>query len=301
MNAGWDRMDRRKLTRLLAALAAAALVLLGGIELYRRQGTPVPVLMYHHFMDVDSSDVDTIVTVKRFREQLLALKAAGYTPVDPFEIADHVENGTPLPDKPVLITMDDGYISNLELAAPVLEECGMKATVFVIGATVGRTTYPGSETVLDPPRFSWEQVRPWVEKGVLCVQSHTYEMHHRSGGEWDRDGVLKKPGEGERDYRAALTADVERAKSELEDGLDVPLIAVAFPYGLWSRTAVQQFRQAGIKLTFTTHYGCSRVRQGKAGSMQVLDRWWIGDDITGAQLVEGLEKIERRAVCRGGF
>lgn len=294
-------MDRRKLTRLLAALAAAALVLLGGIELYRRQGTPVPVLMYHHFMDVDSSDVDTIVTVKRFREQLLALKAAGYTSVDPFEIADHVENGTPLPDKPVLITMDDGYISNLELAAPVLEECGMKATVFVIGATVGRTTYPGSETVLDPPRFSWEQVRPWVEKGVLCVQSHTYEMHHRSGGEWDRDGVLQKPGEGERDYRAALTADVERAKSELEDGLDVPLIAVAFPYGLWSRTAVQQFRQAGIKLTFTTHYGCSRVRQGKAGSMQVLDRWWIGDDITGAQLVEGLEKIERRAVCRGGF
>ena len=294
-------MDRRKLTRLLAALAAAALVLLGGIELYRRQGTPVPVLMYHHFMDVDSSDVDTIVTVKRFREQLLALKAAGYTPVDPFEIADFVENGTPLPDKPVLITMDDGYSSNLELAAPVLEECGMKATVFVIGATVGRTTYPGSETVLDPPRFSWEQVRPWVEKGVLCVQSHTYEMHHRSGGEWDRDGVLKKPGEGERDYRAALTADVERAKSELEDGLDVPLIAVAFPYGLWSRTAVQQFRQAGIKLTFTTHYGCSRVRQGKAGSLQVLDRWWIGDDITGAQLVEGLEKIERRAVCRGGF
>ena len=83
-------MDRRKLTRLLAALAAAALVLLGGIELYRRQGTPVPVLMYHHFMDVDSSDVDTIVTVKRFREQLLALKAAGYTPVDPFEIADFV-------------------------------------------------------------------------------------------------------------------------------------------------------------------------------------------------------------------
>ena len=85
------------------------------------------------------------------------------------------------------------------------------------------------------------------------------------------DGVLQKPGEGERDYRAALTADVERAKSELEDGSDVPLIAVAFPYGLWSRTAVQQFRQAGIKLTFTTHYGCSRVRQGKAGSMQVLE------------------------------
>ena len=95
--------------------------------------------------------------------------------------------------------------------------------------------------------------------------------------------------------------DLWNAQGELEDGLDVPLIAVAFPYGLWSRTAVQQFRQAGVKLTFTTHYGCSRVRQGKAGSMQVLDRWWIGDDITGAQLVEGLEKIERRAVCRGGF
>lgn len=286
---------------LLGVLAALALLLWGGGELYRRQGTPLPVLMYHHFEADGPCGADSVVSGERFREQLLALRAAGYTAVDPFEVADFVEKGTPLPDKPVLITMDDGYASNLEVAAPILEECGMKATVFAIGATVGRTTYPGSQTVLDPPRFSWDQARPWVDKGVLCVQSHTYEMHHRAGAEWDRDGVLKKRGESMADYRAALQADVQQAGQELEDGLGVPLIAVAFPYGLWSRTAVEEFRQAGVKLTFTTHYGCSRIRQGQAATMQALDRWWITDQITGQQLVEGLAKLERRAVCRGGF
>lgn len=294
----WSRWSGRTMGMLLGVLAALALLLWGGWELYRRQGTPLPVLMYHHFEEYGPCSADSVVSADRFREQLLALKAAGYTAVDPFEIADFVEKGVPLPDKPVLITMDDGYVSNLEIAAPILEECGMKATVFAIGAAVGRTTYPGSQTVLDPPRFGWEQVRPWVDKGVLCIQSHTYNMHHRTGTEWDRDGVIKKRGERMADYRAALRADVRQAEQELKDGLGVPLIAVAFPYGLWSRTAVEEFRQAGVKMTFSTRYGCSRIRQGQADTMQLLDRWWITDQIMGQQLVQELAKLERRAVCR---
>lgn len=294
----WSRWSGRTIGMLLGVLAVLALLLWGGWELCRRQGTPLPVLMYHHFEEYGPCSADSVVSADRFREQLLALKAAGYTAVDPFEIADFVEKGVPLPDKPVLITMDDGYVSNLEIAAPILEECGMKATVFTIGAAVGRTTYPGSQTVLDPPRFGWEQARPWVEKGVLCVQSHTYEMHHRSGGEWDRDGVLQKPGESERDYCVALRADVRQAEQGLKDGLGVPLIAVAFPYGLWSCTAVEEFRQAGVKMTFSTQYGCSRIRQGQADTMQLLDRWGIADQITGQQLVQRLAKLERQAVCQ---
>ena len=68
-----------------------------------------------------------------------------------------------------------------------------------------------------------------------------------------------------------------------------------------SRKAYKAFGKDPGRFRVSSESLYRRVRQGKAGSMQVLDRWWIGDDITGAQLVEGLEKIERRAVCRGGF
>ena len=68
----------------------------------------LPVLMYHHFVEEDKEDLlDTIVSRDRFREQLTALKEEGFEAVHLAQVIDFVENGTPLPDKPVLITMDD--------------------------------------------------------------------------------------------------------------------------------------------------------------------------------------------------
>lgn len=80
----------------------------------------LPVLMYHHF-DEEPGGSTMVVSPERFAEQMAALKQAGYTAVTPEQIVDYVDNGTPLPEKPVWISMDDGYQSNLTYAAPVLQ------------------------------------------------------------------------------------------------------------------------------------------------------------------------------------
>ena len=140
-----------------AALALGLLlVLLGADTLYAESRTcTLPVLMYHHF--AQEGNGGTIVSEARFREQMEALKGDGFTAVTLGEVLDYVDNGVPLPEKPVLITMDDGYTSNLEIAAPILEELGFRATVFVIGVNEGRTAYLHDGKELKPPRFSYEE------------------------------------------------------------------------------------------------------------------------------------------------
>lgn len=282
--------------KLLAGAAVVLALAAGAAFAVGRRGTPVPVLMYHHFIETGPVQADTVVTAQSFDEQLEALREAGYTSITPRQLTDYVDGKDALPEKPILITMDDGYTSNLTIAAPILEKYGMTATVFVIGINVGEKVSPHSGQSLDPPRFSWKEVRPWVDKGVLTVQSHTYDMHQRADyGFSGRDGVLPLKGEGGADYRTALSEDFRKAENGLEQGLGTEMTALAFPFGLCSTEAVDELKKLGVRVTFATEYGCSRVVPGVPESIQCMDRWNVTDEITGEQLTSGLRKLEARS------
>ena len=256
----------------------------------------MPVLMYHHFIQDGPVEADTVVSAARFEEQMRALQEGSYTAITVQQLSCFVRGEGSLPEKPILITMDDGYTSNLEIAAPILERYGMTATVFVIGINVGQTHAPHTGQPMDLPRFGWEQARVWVEKGVIEIQSHTYDMHqHEGSGPSGRDGVLPMPGENSTDYCAALQADFAMARDGLWQGLGVEMDSVSFPYGLYSPQAVQELERLGVVVTFTTQYGCSRVVPGKMGGGQCLKRWGVDESVTGEQLLSALQGLEIRA------
>ncbi|OUQ82282.1 polysaccharide deacetylase family protein [Flavonifractor sp. An100] len=287
---------KRKWTIGLAALVLAAIVGAAVLVVLHRMGTAVPVLMYHHFIQEGPSEADTVVTAQRFGEQVKALREAGYTAVTPEQVIRYVDGKEKLPEKPVMITIDDGYTSNLEIAAPILERYGMKATIFVIGINVGQTVYPHTGQALDPPRFSWDQVRPWVEKGVICVQSHTYDLHQRSEyGLSGRDGVLRISGESEEEYIQTLREDLIKAREGLRQGLGVELDALAFPFGLYSSQAVEELAEQGVRMTFSTNWGCRRVVPGWNRTLQCMERMWICDGLTGEELLSKVQDRVARA------
>ena len=79
--------------------------------------------------------------------------------------------------KPVVITFDDGYLSNYQYAYPILKETGMVATIFVIGATVGNTEHYKNTNYPITPHFTFQQGAEMVASGIISIQSHTYDMH----------------------------------------------------------------------------------------------------------------------------
>ena len=276
--------------KLILAMAGIIAVLACSIVLGLWQpgpsGQEVTVLMYHHFTMQDNNY--TVVTPERFREQLTALKNSGYETVTLDELQSYSEGSGMLPEKPLLITMDDGYTSNLELAAPVLEELSMTAVIFVIGINEGEEYYTHTGAPMDIPRFAYEEALPWVEKGILDIQSHTFDLHQRAEyGISSRDGVLQMEGETWTDYEQVILEDCARAK-ERRDCPGLPeLAALAYPYGFHT-PEVDQLLESEFVFTFTTQEHINRIAQGDPSDLRMLGRFNVSGELTGAALVERL-------------
>lgn len=212
----------------------------------------IPVLLYHH-LDPNEEEDGTVLHPDTFARQMKLLRDNGYTSITFDMLIDYVEKGTPLPEKPVIITFDDGYMSNYEYALPILREYGMTASVFAIGVSVGHyETYKDTEHSMIP-HFGKAEVEEMA--GVIDVLSHTYDMHQWppfETGDSIRETILPFEGESETDYIMALKTDVEKQNSLFAElGLPSPRV-LAFPQGETERRANMVLCEMGYKVTLTT-------------------------------------------------
>lgn len=286
-------MPKRKPIGKISVLLLLALILVAQmLELYYQThggAKLLPVLMYHHFEEASSEG--TVVSAARFREQIKAIYDAGYHSVTIPQVISYVQNGDPLPDKPVLITMDDGYTSNLTIAAPVLEEFGMCTTVFVININEGEDAYPHSGEPFWQDRFSFEEALPWVEKGVIDLQSHTFDMHQLAEyGFSGRDGALRKDGESDEDYRQALLEDADACRKRRKGRVPGELNALAYPFGFYTIKTDQIMAEAGYQLTVTTDDRPNRLKLHDMNCLRMMGRINVTDRMDGEDLVDRLAR-----------
>ena len=89
----------------------------------------IPVLMYHKIGD--DKDNDAVIREDLFREQMKFLKDNGYNPLTMDQLYDYVVNGAAVPEKPVVLTFDDGYADTYSIVYPIMKEYGFAATVFI--------------------------------------------------------------------------------------------------------------------------------------------------------------------------
>ena len=207
----------------------------------------MPVLMYHKIGDSPpGSGLKKLwVTAADFRRQLAYLKEHDYTTITPSDWRDAEKGLRPLPEKPVLITFDDGYRNNYDLAYPLLREFGMKGCVFLVYETLDKHNAwhdPASEPWLK--MLTWAQVREMQDSGIIEFGSHT--MRHRNLAQLPFDEV-----------RWELT----ESKRRLEDKLGRELAAFAYPYGAgaYKPEVRSAAREAGYRFDFSIKQGISRL------------------------------------------
>ena len=132
------------------------------------------VLMYHKVNDQPNNRMSMPVSL--FDEQMAQLKELGYVVVDLDAVLAHYVEGRALPEGAVLITFDDGYLDNLENAAPVLRDHGYPAVQFVPLAYVGdRQPLPHEEHLAASgvlnPTVDWDELGELEKLGVR-IESH---------------------------------------------------------------------------------------------------------------------------------
>lgn len=251
----------------------------------------VPILMYHSV--VETATKDTEISIEKFEEQIKKLKEEGYTAIFLQDLVDYVEKGIELPEKPICITFDDGYLNNYEEAYPILKKYGTKATIFVIGSTIGclenykDTNYPIT------PHFTEKQAIEMIDSGLISIQSHTYDMHQWSPyeeGDRIRENILKVEDESEYEYIEALSKDNDKMRTIIKSIGD-ELIGLAYPSGKYDTLTNVVLNQNNIKVTVSTEAGINTIIKGLPQSLFGLKRFNMYESL---KIEDMLSLIETR-------
>ena len=254
-----------------------------------RNTVKVPVILYHI---VDYSDSSLAVSPEVFREHLDAMLKAGYTPVSIQEMIDYVDKGASLPEKPVCITFDDGYEDNYTEAFPILREYNAKATIFVIGVSVGKDRYKETGYKMNP-HFDYAQAKEMIDSGLVSIQSHTYDMHQWPEFEdtdQPRPHIMRLEGETLRDYVTATDKDIKLSKESIETNLGTEVYGLAYPTGRYNALAELILRKNGIRVTMTTALGPNYLKKYDSYSLHGLNRYGIDSSVGVNQLLEWLKE-----------
>ena len=200
------------------------------------KGPSIVILRYHSVQDDPAEHEPTIGSsivhsTEEFREQM-RLVSRHYTPVSMDELLDHLENGVKLPPYPVVITFDDGYKDNLEIAGPILAEFNIPATFYIVVDAISNQV----------------NLSPWfmrVRKAFSITEASSWE---------DRDGKqysLSDPEQRLAARRAAMaycgtsTGETQRSRvKEVEQSLAVPYYEAGKEMML-SQDGVKALKEAG--------------------------------------------------------
>lgn len=191
----------------------------------------IPILMYHSISINPSTTLS--VPPKVFYKQMEHLKNSGYHTIT-FKDLMSWKTNQQLPDKPILISFDDGYLDNYTVAYPILKKLQMKATIFATSDYIGL-----------PNHLSWSQTNEMERSGLIEIGVHT--RHHV-------DLTKSNP--------LQLVDEISGAKQRLEKRLGHPIISFAYPSGKFNQNVIQVVKRAGFEFAVTTQPGFAEKKQG---------------------------------------
>ncbi|WP_040196053.1 polysaccharide deacetylase family protein [Candidatus Soleaferrea massiliensis] len=234
---------------LITLTISSAVVSCGNAVNVEDQGIFLPIVMYHSVVEDAGKACDYIITADTLESDLRYLKQNGYTPVLSKDLIGYVKDGTPLPEKPVMITFDDGCYNNLSYVLPLLKQYEMKAVVSVVGAYSDRAVEENDPNPLYA-YLTWADIRALHESGCVEIGNHTYDMHEENGA---RRGCTIKAGESEADYQSALREDLGGLQKKLQDECGVKPVLFAYPYGFISDESRPVMEQLGFQVTLSCY------------------------------------------------
>ena len=233
----------------------------------KEEGIPVPIIMYHSIYNGREKSNDYIVSSDLFRRDMNYLKENGYTTIFISDLIEYVYNDKELPEKPVIITLDDGYLNNLVYVIPILQELDMKAVISVIGTNTQQFSDVEDKN-LSYAHMSWDEIKEAVATGRVEIGNHTYDMHQSKS----RRGSMKKKGESIEQYKTSFMSDVGKLQTELKEHVGITPYVFTYPYGAISEESLPIIKEMGFKAALTC-YGKVNMITKDTEKLYSLDRF----------------------------
>jgi peptidoglycan/xylan/chitin deacetylase (PgdA/CDA1 family)/glycosyltransferase involved in cell wall biosynthesis len=198
----------------------------------------IPVLMYHRITETaaSASSHGIWVTAEQFSNQLHSLRQRGFETITFGDYDRFLQGQGSLPQKPVVLTFDDGYEDNYTIARPILREFGCRAVFFVVTDKKRRRNF-------------WDSGEP---EAKLLSSTQLRELN-RSGMEIGSHTVThpRLPQTAEKIVRREL----RESKDSLEQILESEVISFAYPYGALQPAIKSLVEEAGYKFAVAADSG----------------------------------------------
>ena len=218
----------------------------------------VPVLYYHSVNE--SADNEVTITPENLKTQLKYIKDEGYVTLTLNELKGYLLNNSPIPNKSIVITFDDGYMDNYYSAFPILKDFDMVATIFCITSALDGSYYLSKEAINEMSNYG------------IDIQSHT----------------VNHPNLDKMTYDEQLT-ELKESKKTLESITGKKIDSIAYPFGDFNDYSIQAAKDAGYTLGFTTQRGLS----DRDDNPLKLDRIYISSKYDMNTFKEILNKTEK--------
>lgn len=219
------------------------------------EGYDLPIIMYHGLLKEESRQGKYVLSPVQFESDLKYLKENGYHTVVVQDLIDYVAKGTPLPEKPVMITFDDGYYNNYYYAFPLLEKYDVKIVI----SPICRYTDEYSQMADAHPNYShitWDNINEMIGTGRVEIQNHSYNMHAYQG---ERIGAKRMKGESDAAYETAFIQDLSKAQKRIYEMTGWTPTCFAYPFGAISDGTQKMLEEMGFQSSMTCESRTNRI------------------------------------------
>ena len=270
--------DRPAAVRLRAAHTMAA-------DANAAESRTVIIVMYHSILQDQSRSGKYVISPKVFESDLQWLLDNGYETVTLGDLLAFVQGSGELPQKPVVLTFDDGHLNTMTYALPILEALDCRAVLSVVGAY----TEKSASTSDHDPNYAyvtWKDIKALNKSGRFEIQNHSYAMH----GQGDRLGSTRKVGESKAEYADAFTKDVTRLQEALKKRCGVTPRFFTYPYGLTDPESAELLAEMGFCGSMTCYEKANVITVGDMACLWRMGRFNRASGTTSEQFMRRITK-----------
>jgi peptidoglycan/xylan/chitin deacetylase (PgdA/CDA1 family) len=189
----------------------------------------VPVLLYHHVQpDSEAKRLwQTALSVDSsiFEQQMSYLVTHGYNTISAKQLVDALLLHTPLPQKSIVLTFDDGYKDAYSYVYPILQKYHILANLMIPSGLVGGTDY-----------LSWGDIEEMSRSGLVYFTNHTWSHYPIDQGGYDK-----------------AKYEIQTGRRQLEEHIEDQIVNIfTYPYGSFNNDAIRALRDEGVSGALST-------------------------------------------------
>lgn len=243
----------------------------------------VPIVMYHQVKNRNLGK--DVITPSEFESDLKYLEEHNYNTITMNQLIDYVYDGAELPENPIILSFDDGYLSTYKNVFPLLKKYNMKIVLSIIGKSTDDFSKVDDQNI-EHAHITWDHVYEMSESGLVEINNHSYNLHKVKDGRYG-SGQMKN--ESFSHYETIIGEDIKTLQDKITAVINNTPSTYTYPYGKYNENTNVILSNLGFRASLSVTYGVNLISRDNPEKLFGLKRICRANN-------QGIGKVIREAM-----